>query len=62
MRAGGAALKEADEEIELRTEKNIEQDEQKLDDETGALGTVRRGAAKVLAHGRLGREAGWRGR
>lgn len=37
MRAGGTALKKADEEIELHAEKNVEQNEDKLNDETRAL-------------------------
>ena len=51
VRAGGAGLKVADEEIELDAEEDVEQDEEALHDETGALPAVGRGAAKVRLFG-----------
>ena len=45
--AGGAGFKVADEEIELDAEEDVEQDEEALHDEAGALPAVGRGAANV---------------
>ncbi len=56
--AGGGGLKVADEKIKLHAEKDVEQDEKALHDETHALGTVGCGAANVGLLGIRGGEFG----